>query len=218
MYVFLCLCVCVWLNFPDPFIQSLLASDLDSSNGCPAGYQSLQSPISSPRSRLPFKMNTLTELFPQSTVGPLPTRTGVSRTHVDHPPPSQVVHARPPGSSRLPHAPSCLCFLDQFPPPVSPSSSTCSNSAHLQGVTQRLQFVGNPPNGSVLTTSQCLNWLHYDNYLELKVSICYFTKRLWLLMGERSHKLLFWCLAKAQSLGWEKCSHIQWKPTDFVKE
>ena len=136
---------------------------------------------------------------------------------MDRPPPSQVVHARPPGSSQLPHAPSCLCFLDQFPPPVSPSSSTCSNSAHLQGVTQRLQFVGNPPNGSVLTTSQCLNWPHYDNYLELKVSICYFTKRLWLLMGERSHKLLFWCLAKAQSLGWEKCSHIQWKPTDFER-
>lgn len=119
MYVFLCLCVCVTLNFPDPFIQSLLASDLDSSNGCPAGYQSLQSPISSPRSRLPFKMNILTELFPQSTVGPLPTRTGVSRTHVGSPSPKPSRPRRPPGSSRLPHAPS-LCFLDQFPPPVSP--------------------------------------------------------------------------------------------------
>ena len=111
-------CVCVIQLFPDPFIQSLLTSDLDSSNGCPPGYQPLQSPISSPRSRLPSTMNTFTELFPQSTVGPLPTRIEVSSTHMDHPPPSQIIHALPPGSSWLP---TCT-FLPLL---LGPASSSC---------------------------------------------------------------------------------------------
>lgn len=100
------------------------------------------------------KLHTLTELFAQSPMEALPTRSSwLSETHVGHRPPSKSSALTCGAPLPHPHGASCLYFLDQFPSSSSFSPFTCPNSIRFHGITPRLQLVGNPPKDSVLSPS-----------------------------------------------------------------